>query len=403
MDTRDPSTSLRARSPADLHVLAAAGMFSLALLLVVAASFVPGLLDDRGGLLPVCFAGGCLLVLWMVVRGTTSRSVGPLAFALLLAGSGLVASFEDPVSGAIAAAWVLVLPMYLGPRMSPRLQLAYFVTCVLSACALVAALPAQPLPDVGTAVVTLRVVLVGCLLTFPLLYLRSLLRRLDDALVRARDLAGTDALTGLLNRRGLDVGFSLLTARRGDPHDRLAVLALDLDHFKRVNDAHGHAEGDDALVTVTRAVLAGCRPGDLVARIGGEELCVVTVVGGEDDARARAEELREQVRSAGRTWGLTTSVGIALASGRGAAGQGPQDDSQGGRLLAGLLAAADQRLYEAKEAGRDRVRGPGAAATPRAPDRDVAARHDVPAPARPAAAPGRRHVVDATADRERRA
>jgi len=161
--------------------------------------------------------------------------------------------------------------------------------------------------------------------------------------------ASTDGLTGLYNRRFL-MGYldrQLLLADRSQR--ALSVLMLDLDHFKALNDTHGHEAGDHALRAVAGALTGCLRRSDLAARYGGEEFVVVMSDTDADDALLVAEKVRDAVgslrlevptmREAAR---LTVSVGVAT---RGALGTD----------AAKLLASADSALYVAKGSGRDRV------------------------------------------------
>ena len=172
--------------------------------------------------------------------------------------------------------------------------------------------------------------------------------KLGDALRELRLLATRDALTGLLNRRAFD---ALLTeevdrARRlGHP---LALVVLDLDHFKTINDTHGHPTGDTVLAAAARVLESEVRSIDRVARIGGEEFAVVLMETNADEALAAARRLVEAMRKrtvdigGGAKLGFTASAGVAVLSRYG--------ESEGG-----LLAEADQALYTAKRGGRDRA------------------------------------------------
>lgn len=172
------------------------------------------------------------------------------------------------------------------------------------------------------------------------------LRTLElEAANRALDLqARTDVLTGLLNRRGFEtqIAFALALAQRsGRP---LSVMAVDVDHFKRVNDSFGHEAGDEVLRRLARTLELRVRSSDVAARLGGEEFVVLLPDTDLAGARATAEALvaamaQQQDPVAGS---ITVSVGVASL-------QGPQDDS------AALLRRADAALYEAKSQGRNRV------------------------------------------------
>ncbi|MBB2900754.1 diguanylate cyclase (GGDEF)-like protein [Kineococcus radiotolerans] len=196
---------------------------------------------------------------------------------------------------------------------------------------------------------------------------RFLAERRERALARERErliaalatAAVRDELTGLLNRRGLH-------ERLPAPGTPVAVLVVDVDHFKSYNDRFGHLEGDRCLARVAAALEAGSRPGDVVARTGGEEFVVLLhpdpgAPGGRAaqraDARAAAERLHAAVRALAlphpaRPDGpgvVTVSVGVALGS---------WDEA---------FAAADAAVYAAKHAGRDRVHeAPGAPEAPSA-------------------------------------
>jgi diguanylate cyclase (GGDEF)-like protein len=164
---------------------------------------------------------------------------------------------------------------------------------------------------------------------------------------RLREASYTDPLTNLPNRWALDLALSReceQAARSGVP---LSVVMIDVDHFKRYNDLHGHAEGDRALVAISRVLARGLRrAGDGAFRYGGEEYVLVLPATDAASAVAVAERLRLAVRHAAESgdprFPVTASFGVAST--------GP-----GRRVAADLLAAADAELYRAKRRGRDRV------------------------------------------------
>ncbi len=162
---------------------------------------------------------------------------------------------------------------------------------------------------------------------------------------RLRARALTDELTGAMSRRALrEVAPQLIEAERAKGHD-VTVLMLDLDHFKGVNDRHGHAVGDAVLQMAAAALQSHLRPDALLARYGGEEFVAVLPVDGLPVARGIAERLRLAVKDAG--WkarlqleeNITVSVGAALA--------GPDE------AFDAVLRRADEALYRAKREGRD--------------------------------------------------
>lgn len=184
-----------------------------------------------------------------------------------------------------------------------------------------------------------------------LLELRRKQRELQQAQSELQRLASTDALTGLLNRRSWDEANALERERERRWGDGHAVIALDLDHFKRVNDSHGHAAGDAVLKAVGGLLAQRFRKLDAVARIGGEEFGVLLPHTPLAEAAALAEGLRQAIEAlripVGATvLGVTASVGVAHSS-----------------EAADVGALADARSYAAKRAGRNRVVGAGGGET----------------------------------------
>ena len=171
------------------------------------------------------------------------------------------------------------------------------------------------------------------------------LQALIDALV---DLSSRDALTGLANRRSFELALAReidRVARSGEP---ALLLTLDIDHFKRVNDNHGHVAGDLVLAAVGRALAETVRPMDLVARVGGEEFCIVlpncpAAFGPQVAERIRTRVARSPVViSPDETIHATVSIGGAFA---------PQWVRTTPRLW---IDRADVQLYRAKTEGRNR-------------------------------------------------
>ncbi|WP_027482878.1 histidine kinase N-terminal 7TM domain-containing diguanylate cyclase [Deinococcus pimensis] len=160
--------------------------------------------------------------------------------------------------------------------------------------------------------------------------------------------ARTDALTGLTNRRHFHELAELAEGRASRSRHSLAVIMIDIDHFKKVNDTHGHGAGDEALRHVARVCSSRVRATDVLARYGGEEFVVLLEGVGESDAALVAEELRAAVERSPVTLEhgplpLTLSVGVALT------------DVSSGLDLPGCVTRADRALYASKTAGRNRV------------------------------------------------
>ncbi len=192
---------------------------------------------------------------------------------------------------------------------------------------------------------------------FALIAIR-VVRRLDD-------LSRRDAMTGLLNRGAIEQALADSLQRARSHGSGLALLVLDVDHFKRINDHHGHPVGDAVLVALADALRHAVRTGDVVARAGGEEFWILA----SDVDGAKAYELAERIRlaitmasprAAESRLHVTASIGVALYRG-------------GGETARDIIVRADRALYAAKAAGRDQVA--------------MAAMAELPAPEVPAVAP----------------
>ncbi|MEO8805475.1 MAG: diguanylate cyclase [Burkholderiaceae bacterium] len=197
--------------------------------------------------------------------------------------------------------------------------------------------------------VTFRAVEVGVMVeaTIWALALGLRMRRQQEDRARALELASHDPLTGLYNRRGfLEQALPVFSTSTRNARP-LAVIMLDIDHFKRINDVHGHDAGDRTLVAVADQLRSACRLGDVVARWGGEEFVMLLPETQGEPAHALAERLREvfaatvvALDGAGST-NFTASFGVAVRT--------------DATSLEDVLRAADAALYAAKDAGRDRV------------------------------------------------
>jgi diguanylate cyclase (GGDEF)-like protein len=307
--------------------------------------FVDGVLRDGAprsiyaATMGLCFAAAIALI----VRQRAGRWG---TFGLVLLGDliylAVALCIEDPVRyatplmllfAAFVAAW------FLGPW---ELGVNMVVTVVVC---LVALWPSYPNPvalgvQVGVSAGMLNAGAFGVFV---------LRRRVQRLLVATQMLSNLDPLTGLYNRRFLvDQAPRLWRQARRDG-TRVAAMVLDLDHFKRLNDEHGHAAGDAVLKAVADSLTATVRPADVLARTGGEELVVLGMVSDQDEATRLAERLRRAVANAytddGHT--VTASIGIALTR--------PVDGENAPDALWRLIDRADVAMYEAKQAGRDRV------------------------------------------------
>ena len=207
----------------------------------------------------------------------------------------------------------------------------------------------RPEASHGQGIELNEVFLLGALLTFGLLVFAW--RRLNEARqeterrakaeAKARELALQDPLTGLANRRQFDDALSQAIGSPPAANTAHALLLLDLNGFKQINDLYGHGAGDETLVVVAQRLLAGAREADVVARLGGDEFAILAlhVAGGEaagSIARRVIDELNEPIMLGGGKREIGVSIGICLL---------PFDEATGEEVLR----RADIALYRAKE------------------------------------------------------
>ena len=163
-----------------------------------------------------------------------------------------------------------------------------------------------------------------------------------------RELSIRDPLTGLFNRRYLEETLTLEMIRAARKQHPIGVIMVDIDHFKQINDLHGHAAGDAVLVQVSNLLLTHVRSSDVICRYGGEEFILVLPEATRKITQMRAEQIREdtrrlQVQHEGQTLeAITLSLGVAVFP-------------EHGSTYDAILRAADSALYRAKRDGRDRV------------------------------------------------
>jgi diguanylate cyclase (GGDEF)-like protein len=165
---------------------------------------------------------------------------------------------------------------------------------------------------------------------------------------RLSDLALQDGLTGVANRRCFDQRFQVEWQRSHRSQIPLSLLLIDIDHFKKLNDTHGHLAGDECLVQVARALRkAVSRPGDLLARYGGEEFVALLPETDAEGARNVALHMKALLDGAepgvALCYPLTVSIGVATR----------QPPRAGSAAL--LLETADRAMYRAKQNGRNRI------------------------------------------------
>jgi diguanylate cyclase (GGDEF)-like protein len=177
--------------------------------------------------------------------------------------------------------------------------------------------------------------------------LQSQLSEIQLLQAQLKEEVDRDHLTGLYNRRYLAATIDRELARCLRDGAPLSVMMIDLDHFKLINDTHGHPFGDRVLVAVAATLNESLRAGDIACRYGGEEFLLLLPNMAQDTARARADEIRQKVAALslkvdGAVFPVRISVGVAEA---------PRDATD----AAMLVKLADAALYRAKTSGRNRV------------------------------------------------
>jgi len=317
----------------------AAAMYGGAAAVGLLESLLPG--GTPFSLLPALGA----LAVTLLILGAGPR-VAPAALALLgPLGVVLIASTIATTDGHTDAAVLYMWPVLWMAHFYGRRGTVLVVGCIAVAHAV--ALLAMP-AERGNLDRWVDVVVSVGIVAAVTLVLTERSRRLVERLAGE---ARRDALTGLLNRRGFEERVELELRRSARDGEPLGAVAFDLDHFKAINDEHGHEVGDRVLVWVAGIIAAQARETDVVGRLGGEEFTVVLPRAGAAAARAFAERVRLAVRSAGdgahRPAGVPASLLVTISAGVAAGARLPD--------AAILLAGADVALYEAKRAGRDRT------------------------------------------------
>jgi len=200
---------------------------------------------------------------------------------------------------------------------------------------------------------------VGVLITLIVLLMTSVtINRFQS---RLEEMATTDKLTGLANRQAFDllIPQAISESRRGNWP--LSALLIDIDHFKQINDRHGHLAGDKVLRTIARSIRGTLRASDILCRWGGEEFLVVVKNTNLGQAQTLAEKIRRVIETSGVQYkteriSVTASIGISMLH------EGDNPDR--------MISRADDAMYAAKEQGRNRVQAESesaATATPRHP------------------------------------
>jgi diguanylate cyclase (GGDEF)-like protein len=303
-------------------------------LVVVALTFSLGMLNTR------LHFGDTALLSWIILGLSSActiallllpRALGATVFFAMIAGSLVGAMVFGQFHGRPMQAWAYVFAPVAIFLLRPGWALAAMVAFGAYVCAYISALvPAIDVVRFGSAY--------GLLVCF--MYTYALLEEKAAAMLRYH--SEHDPLSNCLNRRTFNEALARLHAG-GAAHARCAFLLIDIDHFKAINDNHGHLVGDRIITQVAAALGRELDAATPLYRYGGEEFAVVMADIAEEVAAAVAETLREAVAQ-GDFQGLPVTVSIGVAEWRRGAG-----------TLEATLGHADHALYAAKRAGRNRV------------------------------------------------
>lgn len=281
--------------------------------------------------------------LWLlpVMKRTPNLQRWTLSYLIVLY-SGTTYALVTPATSVSVFGWVLIMPvvahLLLG-RFWGGVLCGVFVP--LSAAIFVWRFGSDPLLTNPGSVANI-VTVTACSYLLSHVYEASR----AEAETQLSTMALTDSLTGLANRSQLEQSYARLMIAKRLP---LSLLMLDLDYFKRINDAHGHDTGDAVLRAIAKTMVKQLRRSDLACRLGGEEFCVLLPETPHAEARQLAERMRDAVevlecQHRHTVLRLTASIGIAVAD--------TADEP-----LEALLHRADENLYRAKLDGRNRVVG----------------------------------------------
>ncbi len=305
------------------------------------------------GIALACWGGlGLIARLW---RGRSGSGIGFAIATTALYGITLAAF--TLVTGPFASpGWISYLGgAVVGYVMFPRwVVLAGMVLYVLLVC--IGALmhpallgPPELFADLDAAMIFRRLVTSLAVFALTFVVIAWIADRWRDREARYHRLASVDSLTGLANRRRFFNLASQELARSRRYGSALAIVLVDLDHFKRINDQHGHLIGDRALTHAAGILAREGRDLDVVARYGGEEFAILLPMTNTSGAKEMAERCARQLAASPLQVDgigpirITASMGVVCAEGRAC------------DAIEDLLRAADAALYRAKEAGRDRV------------------------------------------------
>lgn len=343
-DTRAPSRDYQARHFVPM-ILALAKCGVLAYGFAIAMGWAAGLLYAPAPLLGLL--GVLAAIVLLAQRHRRTGLWGPLALAHLLAEEVAIIAFGHQAG----LEWVLpafyLMPLATSPAWLTRRDFGIAMALCTAGPIVALFIAPEPAAAVHHAWVGLALYLPISVAGAAVInrYLLRAMARHFAAETQLAERANTDHLTGMLARQRFFELGSFAVERAQHHAEPLCALYLDVDHFKTINDAWGHAAGDAALITLSNALASVLRPNDLFGRLGGDEFAVLLPGCGLADALAVVERIKTAVATVTASeipmGPLTISVGVAPL--------------QPGQDLARLLADADTGLMDAKRQGRNRV------------------------------------------------
>lgn len=318
----------------------------------------------------------------MSAESTTQTAIKPASIRLDIAAVcvvlGLLVFGVDVVAPLGIACGALYVTVLMFALLADNIKVLWSTAVGLSVLAFAGFLISQNFPKTGIqeapwVIIVNRVMSVFVIWMTAILGARMLRmklqvvehgRQLERMNAELSRLARFDALTGVANRRHFDERITQEFARAAREKSPLSLLMIDVDHFKRFNDLHGHQAGDAALAKIAQTIMASLRrPADLVARYGGEEFAVILPATSADGAIERAEAIRKRIEGLEITRPgtaivnrITVSVGMASVTPVDAPAPSPNGSScMSLPSPSKLIAAADAALYKIKNDGRNKV------------------------------------------------
>lgn len=282
------------------------------------------------------------IVVYWAIQDTQHLERWILAY-LLAFFTAMMFAMTTPRSTSSVHAWVLLIPIISHLLMGRRIGLILSVI-YMGIAAVIFFYRHRDQPDMMQALPIANIAVISlCILVFS--HVLEVTREKSER--RLMEMAQTDPLTRLANRARLRNVFEREKQRWQRYNLPVSLLVLDLDHFKAVNDVHGHETGDRALQHVARILREGLRATDMPARLGGEEFGILLSNTNGEQAMEVAEKIRKSVASAPLTFDENV-INLSLSG-------GVSELGADGDTLRSLVREADNRLYAAKDAGRNQI------------------------------------------------